>query len=117
MIGVDIEDNSRFIGKDESFYSRIFTKEEIKYCISKSDPAPHFCARFCAKEAVIKALSQKGIKLSRYNEIEIYLGKLNEPHVRFLNDKYSHLCVEVSLSHDHTKSVAVAQLIEKCPNI
>ena len=117
MLGIDIEDNSRFENKDDSFYSRIITKDEIKYCMSKSHPAPHFCASFCAKESVIKALSQKGIKISKYNDIEIYLGELSEPHVRILDDRYSHICVEVSLSHDKTKSVAVAQVVEKYPNI
>jgi len=113
MLGIDIEDNSRFEKKEEAFYTRLFTQNEIDYCRSKSNPTPHFCARFCAKEAVIKALSQKGIKLSRYNIIEIYNGELNEPHVRILDEKYSHISIEISLSHDGSKSVAIAQIVDK----
>ena len=60
FIGCDIEDVSRFRNriKDRSdkFLDKIFTKEEQVYCNSKSDPAIHYAGRFCAKEAVVKAV-------------------------------------------------------------
>jgi len=71
-IGVDIEDISRFsklsYTSKKSFYDKIFTKKEIKYCLSKKNPYPHFTVRFCAKEATIKALENSNLSLK---EIEI----------------------------------------------
>ena len=59
--GIDIEDISRFEGKtletDLKFLSRIFTQNELNYCFSFGNPAPHLAARYCAKEATVKALS------------------------------------------------------------
>lgn len=58
-VGVDIEEIDRFrkmpFDKNRAFYEKIFTKAEIKYCLSKADSYPHFAVRFCAKEAVLKA--------------------------------------------------------------
>ena len=62
-IGTDIEEVSRFRNKkyseNKSFYKKIFTDDEIDYCLGKIDPYPHFTARFCAKEATIKALKNE----------------------------------------------------------
>ena len=35
---------------------RIFTQEELRYCLAKDDPWPSLAARFAAKEAVMKAM-------------------------------------------------------------
>ena len=55
-IGVDIVEIARFQQLDYSsnkqFYKRVFTLNEIKYCLSFSSPAPHFAANFAGKEAV-----------------------------------------------------------------
>jgi len=67
-IGVDIEGIKRFSQKkfenNKPFYEKIFSEEEIDYCLKKIDPYPHFTARFCAKEAAIKALKNQNINLS-----------------------------------------------------
>jgi phosphopantetheine--protein transferase-like protein len=63
-IGLDIENTERFRQNNlDSFILRTFSDIEINYCTSQKDPAPHFCARFAAKEAAVKAFSQLGIKL------------------------------------------------------
>jgi len=114
MLGVDIEDNSRFENKerikDRTFLDKVFTNSEIDYCFSKSNPAPHLCARFCAKEAVIKALTYKGIKHSKLNDIEVYLGENGEPYIKLLDNKLQDINISISLSHDKTKSIAIAQI-------
>lgn len=62
-VGVDIEDISRFkkkpFAENNAFYKKIFTGREIKYCLPKPAPWQHFAARFCAKEAFVKALGKK----------------------------------------------------------
>ncbi|MCD8377779.1 MAG: holo-ACP synthase [Candidatus Gastranaerophilales bacterium] len=112
MQGIDIEDISRFENKDRiadsKFLERVFTKDELEYCYSRKNCASHLCARFCAKEAVIKVLSYSGIKHTKYNDIEIYHGKFGEPYVRFLGGRYSGIKIDISISHDKTKAIAVA---------
>lgn len=105
-IGVDIEDIKRFENKSQEFLDRIYTKNEQEYCLSKPNPASHFAVRFCAKEAVIKALNSVGISHPRLNQIEIYHGENNCPKVRLLDKKDDSLTMQVSLSHDKTKAIA-----------
>ena len=40
----------------DRFLRRVFTDGEIAYALKRRDPAPHFAARFAAKEAAMKAL-------------------------------------------------------------
>jgi holo-[acyl-carrier protein] synthase len=40
----------------ERFLHRVFTDEEIAYCMRRRVPAIHFAGRFAAKEAAMKAL-------------------------------------------------------------
>ena len=109
MIGVDIEDISRFKDKEQAFYERVFTKLEIEYCLSKRNPAPHFAARFCAKEAVFKALSSAGIDNIVITDIEIYNDNNSCPRVRLLNSNIKYK-VHISLSHEKEKAIAFAML-------
>jgi holo-[acyl-carrier protein] synthase len=55
----------------DRFLHRVFTDGEIAYCRARSDPAPHFAARFAAKEAGLKALGT-GLQLGvRWRELEV----------------------------------------------
>lgn len=112
-IGVDIEDIERFKNKSQEFLDRIYTKDEQEYCLSKYEPARHFAARFCAKEAVIKALSSLNLKHPHFKEIEIYHDENKFPRIKLTEGKYNNLTIEVSLSHDRTKAVAFVMISEK----
>ena len=112
-IGIDIEEIERFKNKtvenDSHFLERIFTEKEISYCFSKTKPAQHLCARFCAKEAVIKALSDKTLEL---NEIEILNNEDGKPLIR-LPEKYKTLIIDVSISHCKKYACANVLLYQK----
>ena len=58
--GVDIVDIERIRRLTERhkdrFITRVFTPAEQQFCNRYRDPAPHFSARFAAKEALFKAL-------------------------------------------------------------
>lgn len=105
-IGVDIEDISRFENKSQNFLDRIYTKNEQEYCLLKSSPANHFAVRFCAKEAVVKALNSMGISHPRLKQIEIYHDENGCPKVRLLSKSDNKLTIQISLSHDKTKAIA-----------
>lgn len=109
-IGIDLENVARFeairFGENREFYEKIFTPEEIRYCLGFSNPYPHFAARFCAKEALIKAcgkkLDLKKIEIVKSaNAPQIRLSKGN--HTRGLKNAAIHL----SLAHTKTHAVAV----------
>ena len=40
----------------ELFLNRVYTPTEIRYCQSRKQATQHFTGRWCAKEAVLKAL-------------------------------------------------------------
>lgn len=57
--GVDVTEISRIenslVRFGDHFVNRTFCKGEIAYCGAMASPAPHYAARFAAKEAVAKA--------------------------------------------------------------
>lgn len=60
-IGIDIVDISRIGSLIEKyglrFTERVFSKDEITYCMERHDSAACFAGRFAVKEAAFKALS------------------------------------------------------------
>ncbi|KAA5545136.1 holo-[acyl-carrier-protein] synthase [Roseiconus nitratireducens] len=54
----------------EQFLERVYTPDEIDYCVQTADAPQNFATRWAAKEAVMKALRcrRRGV---RWNEIEI----------------------------------------------
>jgi holo-[acyl-carrier protein] synthase len=63
----------------DRFVERVFTAGEIAYCRARRDPAPHFAARFAAKEAGFKALGT-GLQLGvRWRELEVRRERTQAP--------------------------------------
>jgi len=91
----------------ESFLKRVFTGTEIDYCLKKRDPAASLAARFAAKEAAFKALSQAGVKVSGWKDIEIETDSAGKPFIR-TGIPFNQRC---HLSLSHSKSSAVAAVI------
>ena len=111
-IGVDIEEVERFKEKDSAFIQRIFTENEIEYCKSKITQHQHYAARYCAKEAVFKALSFFGEIGIEFKTIEVY-HQNKVPSIRFLSELEKKYNVKLSLSHDKTKAVAYVIICKK----
>ena len=105
-IGVDIEDIERFKDKSEAFLNRIFTTLELEYCHKFKHPESHLAARFCAKEAVVKALTALNVLDISYNEVEVFHNENKCPQKRKIKKLEKEICFQVSLSHDHTKAIA-----------
>jgi holo-[acyl-carrier protein] synthase len=104
-VGIDIEEIARFsekkYDKNKLFYKKIFTDSEIEFCLNQVEPYQHFTARFCAKEAAIKAVSDKNLK---FTEIEVSKNK-NKPILNIPNEK------NVIVSISHTRKYATAVVI------
>lgn len=114
-IGIDCEDISRWRRmlpmSDESPQRRLFSQSEHKYCNSYKDPAPHYAARWCAKEAVLKALSPfYKIDLCKIEIINDVEGRpvciLNDPEMKKVKAD-----VRISLSHSKEVAMAIAMVI------
>lgn len=114
-IGIDIENIERFKGKaiekDVHFFNLIFTSKELEYCFSKSISEQHLCGRFCAKEAIVKALTPLDITDVVYNEIEILNTEKGYPIARI--EKYPNIDIKLSISHNKDYATANAIVIKE----
>jgi len=110
-LGTDIVEIRRFreLENDAPFFSSVFTQDELTYCQSYPDPAPHLAATYAGKEAVVKALnSQKQISVRR---IEVLRNEDGSPYIRI--EAQTEIEVLVSLAHSKQNAVAVALVIPK----
>ena len=88
---------------------RLFTDAERDYAAARARPGQHLAARFCAKEAVAKAL---GLEALTFREIEV-VSDGGRPSVRLSGAAAARagslgVRVEVSLTHSRREAAAVA---------
>lgn len=116
-LGIDAVEIERFATWSEKSYTslaRIFSAQEIDYCLSAPcKSAERFAARFAAKEALYKALYQAGhtalpfLSLCRSSRIH------NLPHPIFMvlweNLGLEPYSIQVSITH--TQTIAFATVI------
>ena len=94
----------------EKFLHKIFTLSEIEYCNSKKQMKyQHFAARFAAKEAIFKAMSD--LLENKYEitwtDVEIINDEKGKPNVHFLNKNYNMIeQIDISLSHLNEYAIA-----------
>ena len=105
-VGCDIEEVKRFENKTQTFLDKVFTKAEQEYCQSEAKPYQHFAARFCAKEAVVKALCSLGFAAPAYKDIEIKRLENGVPYVVLHAPEIENVRFAVSLSHSRANALA-----------
>lgn len=103
--------------KGDKFLNKIYTPFEIEYCNSKNAMKyQHFAARFAAKEAIFKAISEK--MKSKYEitwtDVEIKNDEEGKPKVVFLKENYNINQIDISISH--VKEYAIAMCIVESDN-
>lgn len=110
-VGLDLEDLARWrqgglrlLDPD----SRIFSSAERAYCDRHADPIPHYAARWCAKEAVVKALAP--LCRLQVTQIEVVVGAGIGPEVawRGIDPPAGLLALAISLTHSVSAAAAVA---------
>jgi holo-[acyl-carrier protein] synthase len=104
---LEIERLERALARRPGLAERLFTQAERDYAARRPRPVQHLAARFCAKEAVTKALA---MEVFHPRDIEV-VGTGGAPAVALHGAVEAHaagLGVEVSVSLTHTRGTAGA---------
>ena len=105
---LEIERLERALERRPGLARRLFTDGERAYAEGKGRPGQHLAARFCAKEAVVKALA---LEVFAPQDIEIVGGGADGTQVRLRGPaaaRAAELGVEVRVSLTHTRLMAGA---------
>ena len=110
-VGIDIVDIKRFKAAlqrwGDAFTERLFTEDELSYCLKMRRPEVHFAARFAAKEAFFKAIGIKeGIRC--FKDISVFRADDGEPT---LNVPALPPSTRLHLSISHDGGNCVAQVV------
>ena len=113
-VGTDIIEVERIknaIESNEKFVETVFTQKEIEYCESKKiTKYEHYSARFAAKEAIFKAISNylKDKYSISWKNVEIQNDENGRPYVNFIDIDIKIKDVDISLSHIKDYAIASA---------
>lgn len=113
MIGIDILEVERLeqaLARRPNLLSRLFTDAEREYADAHARPAIHLAARFCAKEAVAKALA---LDAWAFRDVEV-IATDTAPEVRLSGAaaaRAKELGVQPRISLTHTRQTAAAVAI------
>ncbi len=105
---LEIERLERALARRPGLARRLFTDGERAYAAGKGRPGQHLAARFCAKEAIVKALA---LEVFAPQDIEIVGGGADGTQVRLHGPaaaRAAELGVQVRISLTHTKVLAGA---------
>tara|TARA_B100000029_G_scaffold522_1_gene691 strand:- start:9008 stop:9361 length:354 start_codon:yes stop_codon:yes gene_type:complete len=104
-IGLDISSIKKFRDKpfkdNESFYRKIFSEEEIEYCLKFKNYSEKFAGKFALKEALIKSINEK-IPFSQI-ETSYFNSKIL---IKILESEKNYR-IKASLSHENEFAIAV----------
>src|SRR3954467_14469755 len=112
-VGIDLLDVERFeraLERRPRLADRLFTDAERAYAAGRARPAMHLAARFCAKEAVTKALALPSFEP---RDVGVVGGGDGPPGVRLSGRAAARagelgVRVEISLTHTGATAGAVA---------
>ncbi|CCB88717.1 holo-ACP synthase [Simkania negevensis] len=109
---IEIERIRQTINRHGShFFKKVFTEQEIDYCLKHQDPALSFAGRFSAKEAIAKALGTGFGKHVSFSDISIENDENGRPYPIFsdrFNEFFDSPQILISISHCKLCAMAVA---------
>jgi holo-[acyl-carrier protein] synthase len=117
-VGLDLLDIARLersLERRPRLAERLFTDAERSYAAERARPGQHLAARFCAKEAVAKALS---LQSWSFRDVEVLAGENGPPSARLSGAaarRAEELGVEPSISLTHTETTAGAVAVAMAP--
>jgi holo-[acyl-carrier protein] synthase len=110
-VGIDLIEIDRVeavLERRPALTERLFSPEEIAYSNERARPGRHLAARFAAKEAVVKAMGERGIPVS---QVEIRIDGSGAPRVE-LSGRASEIALarglDISVSLTHSREIAGA---------
>lgn len=109
-VGIDLLEIDRLeaaLERRPRLARRLFTAQELAYAEARARPGQHLAARFCAKEAVAKALGLRGWA---FTDVEVVRDG-DVPTVRLsgaARQRAEELGVRLEISLTHTASTAGA---------
>ncbi len=119
-VGIDIVSISRIASAlsrwGDAFKNRVFTKNEISFCMKRPRPEAAFSMRFAAKEAFSKALGTGMKQGVRWRDIEIQSLPSGKPVLNIYGRAYEHILKrgirshQVSLSDEKEFAIAIVIL-------
>lgn len=84
-VGFDLEDLEDFgqtlDQSGEAFLNRVYTEREMEYCRSQPHARQSYAARYCAKEAAMKALGIAGMEGLKWRDFEIVSASSGAPQL------------------------------------
>lgn len=110
-IGIDIIEVARIkklAEKTPRSLEKIYTSQEIQYCLGKKNKHQHLAARFASKEAFFKAL---GRKIS-WTDVELVNLPSGKPQLNIKSkERFSFDKVHVSITHlaDYAAAIVILE--------
>jgi holo-[acyl-carrier protein] synthase len=103
----------RALERSPALAQRLFTEEERAYAAGRARPGQHLAARFCAKEAVAKALA---LPAFNFREIEVVRNEDGAPAISLHGQAAARaaelgVVLQVSLTHTRTDAAAVVLVV------
>ena len=101
----------------DKFLKRVYTDREIEYCEGKNmQRYQHYAARFAAKEAAFKALSQylNDSYSIEWKDIEVENSKSGRPKLKINKISMKNIeSMDISISHCKKYAVATVTVLTK----
>ena len=110
-IGCDILNINHFqeiFNKFPSFLNKVYSPNEIIEYHQRNDDINYLASRFCAKEAIFKALKSYDYD---FNTIEILNDSDKSPIVNFLNGHKTNVMLSISYEKDYVLAFAIISTI------
>jgi holo-[acyl-carrier protein] synthase len=107
-VGLDLLEIERLeaaLARRPNLAERLFTPAEREYAAARTRPAQHLAARFCAKEAVAKALA---LEAWSWRDIEVVSPAAGGPPRIVLHGELAARGVEIDVSLTHSRGTAGA---------
>jgi len=107
---LEVDRLERALRRRPRLAARLFTEDERRYAAARARPAQHLAARFCAKEAVAKALGLSGWS---FRDVEV-VATAAAPEVRLSGPaaaRARELGARPAISLTHTEATAGAMAV------